>query len=85
LSTSAGLPDELYFFIHISQNQQALLEISKAHGKKAQLKKVALLAPPSKDRQDKSVKLGAGGKAKANESGRRGKHSKSPEHPEHNL
>lgn len=69
---SAGLAD----------NQQVLLEIAKAHGGKAQLKKVALLAPPSKDQQDKSVELGADSNAKANESGRRGKHSKRPEHPE---
>jgi ParB-like chromosome segregation protein Spo0J len=74
---SAGLDD----------NQQALLTIAKCQGRRAQLNKVALLAPSSKGQNDTDAERATDGKDNdgeaAAEKSRKGRdHSASTSHPE---
>lgn len=72
---SAGLDD----------NQHALVAIAEAHRRKAQLRKVALLTPPSQDKHGTPVEQGTDSKTAANEPHNRRQNSANPDHPETSL
>jgi ParB family transcriptional regulator, chromosome partitioning protein len=74
----------------LDDNQQALLKIAKCQGRKAQLKKVALLAQSSKDQRDKDAKLApddkdTGGEAAAEKSRKGRDHGTNTNHSETNF
>jgi ParB-like chromosome segregation protein Spo0J len=70
---SAGLDDD----------QQALLTIAKSHGRKAQLKKVALLAPSSRGKNDTDAERATDGDGEAAERSRKGRdNGANSSHPE---